>query len=196
MGSKTTIIAQEHQEGLGHAVYVAREWLEDEPFLLMLGDHIYRSNTSLPCAGQLLDIYEKYRKSVVGLRVTPESMIGRFGTVGGLWEDREGGLLSITEFAEKPSVEYARERLRVDGLGKKEYLSIFGLYVIAPKVLDILAGQIRENLRRKGEFELTGALESLRAEQGFLGALIDGERFDIGIPLSYLETVIEFSKKP
>ena len=113
-----------------------------------------------------------------------------------MWEDKEEGLLNITEFAEKPSVPYARERLRVDGLGKEEYLTIFGLYVIAPKVLDLLAEQIRENLRRKGEFELTGALENLRAEQGFLGALIDGERFDIGIPLSYLETVSKFSKKP
>ncbi|MBN2288146.1 MAG: GHMP kinase [Candidatus Glassbacteria bacterium] len=196
MGSKTTILAQEHQEGLGHAVHVAREWLEGEPFLLMLGDHIYRSNTQVPCARQLLDIYEKHQKSVVGLRATHESMISRFGTVGGLWEDREEGLVNITEFAEKPSLEYARERLRVDGLGKDQYLTIFGLYVIAPQVLEILAEQIRENLRRKGEFELTGALESLRSEQGFLGALIDGERFDIGIPLSYLETVQKFAGEP
>jgi len=196
MGSKTTIIAQEHQEGLGHAVYVAREWLEDEPFLLMLGDHLYRSHAPLPCARQLLDVYEKYQKSVVGLRVTHESMIERFGTVAGLWENREEGLLSITEFAEKPSLEYARDRLRVDCLGKDEYLTVFGLYVIAPGVLEILAAQIKENLRRKGEFELTSALENLRAEKGFLGALIDGERFDIGIPLSYLETMSKFSKEP
>jgi UTP-glucose-1-phosphate uridylyltransferase len=195
MGAKTTILAQKHQEGLGHAVYVARQWLEDEPFLLMLGDHLYRSNTAVPCAGQLLDIYEKHQKSVVGLRVTHESMISRFGTVGGLWEDREGGLLNITEFAEKPSLEYAREHLRVDGLAEDEYLTIFGLYVIAPDVLDILDGQIKENLRNKGEFELTAALENHRSEKGFLGALIDGERFDIGVPLSYLDTVREFHKK-
>ncbi|MEA2064122.1 MAG: sugar phosphate nucleotidyltransferase, partial [Gemmatimonadota bacterium] len=195
MGSKTTILAQEHQEGLGHAVFVARQWLGDEPFLLMLGDHLYRSNTDLPCARQLLDIYEKHQRSVVGLRITHESELERFGTVGGLWENRPEGLLNITEFAEKPSLEYARERLRVDGLGPEEYLTVFGLYVITPKVMEILAGQISENLRRAGEFELTAALENLRAREGFFGALIDGERFDIGVPLSYLEAVTGFSKQ-
>ncbi|MBW7998251.1 MAG: GHMP kinase, partial [Candidatus Glassbacteria bacterium] len=64
LGSKTAIIAQDHQEGLGHAVHVAGEWIGREPFLLMLGDHIYRSNTEFPCSRQLLDVYEKHQKNV------------------------------------------------------------------------------------------------------------------------------------
>ena len=195
MGSKTTIIAQEHQEGLGHAVYTARDWIGNEPFLLMLGDHLYRSRNSTPCARQLLDIYEKYQKNIVGLRRTPASLIGRFGTVAGLWENREEGLLNITEIAEKPSLNYAKERLRVDGLGEDEYLTIFGLYIISPNVFDIIKEHISQNLRRGGEFDLTAALDVIRAEEGFLGYLINGDRFDIGLPLSYLETIESFPGK-
>jgi UTP-glucose-1-phosphate uridylyltransferase/mevalonate kinase len=192
IGSHTTIIAQDHQEGLGHAVYTAGEWVGDEPFLLMLGDHIYRSRTAIPCARQLLDIYEKYQKNVVGLRRTPKSLIGRFGTAAGLWENFDEGVLNITEFAEKPSEDYAIENLRVDRLGEDEYLTIFGLYVLSPSVFNVLKEHIGQNLRLAGEFDLTAALDTVRAEEGFLGYLINGDRFDIGLPLSYLETVKEF----
>jgi len=193
LGSKTAIIAQDHQEGLGHAVHVAGDWIGREPFLLMLGDHIYRSNTEMPCARQLLDIYELHQKNVVGLRVTKESEIGRFGTVAGLWEPSDSRLLNITEIAEKPSLDYARDKLRVDGLAGDEYLTIFGLYVLSPSVFEVLKEHISQNLRRKGEFDLTLALDVLRAEEGFLGYLIEGNRFDIGLPLSYLETLKNFT---
>lgn len=192
IGSRTTIIAQDHQEGLGHAVYTAREWLGGEPFLLMLGDHIYRSRTDVPCSRQLLDIYERCQRSVVGLRRTPESLVGRFGTVAGLWEDQARGILNITEFAEKPSIDYARECLRVDGVGEDHYLTIFGLYVLDSRVIDKLKDHIGGNLRHSGEFQLTCALDEMRAELGFVGCMIDGDRYDIGLPLSYLETVRDF----
>ncbi len=192
LGSKTAIIAQDHQEGLGHAVHVASDWIGREPFLLMLGDHIYRSNSDVPCARQLLDIYEKHQKNVVGLRVTHESEIGRFGTVAGLWEPGDNRLLNVTEIAEKPAVDYARANLRVDNLADDEYLTIFGLYVLSPSVLDILKDHISDNLRRKGEFDLTVALDVMRAEEGFLGYVIDGDRFDIGVPEVYLESLQKY----
>ena len=137
----------------------------------------------------MLEIYEKHLKNVIGLRKTHESLIGRFGTVAGLWDPNEKGLLNITEIAEKPSLDYARDKLRVDGLAGDEYLTIFGLYVLSPSVFEVLKEHISQNLRRKGEFDLTLALDVLRAEEGFLGYLIEGDRFDIGLPLSYLETL-------
>ncbi len=194
LGSRTAVIAQEHQEGLGHAVHTARSWVGKEPFLLMLGDHLYRSHTEFPCTRQLLDIYEKYQKNVVGLRRTPASLIGRFGTVAGLWLDREEGVLDITEFAEKPSLDYAQERLRVDGLEEDEFLTLFGLYVIGPSVFEVLKDHIGQNLRVGGEFQLTSALDVLRGEEGFLGYVIEGDRFDIGLPLSYLETIRDYPR--
>jgi len=143
----------------------------------------------------LLDIYEKHQKNIVGLRRTHKSEIDRFGTVAGLWESGEEGLLNITEFAEKPSIDYARDKLRVDGLPEDEYLTIFGLYVISPSIFNILKEHISQNLRRKGEFDLTVALDVLRAEEDFLGYLIHGDRFDIGVPLAYLETLKTFPKR-
>lgn len=191
MGQKVTFAIQRTQEGLGHAVYCAREAVGDAPFLLMLGDHIYRSDSERSCARQLVDAYNHHGKSVIGVRPTPEDRIGNFGTVGGVW--LEGGrVLHITEFAEKPAVEYARANLRVPGMAEGEYLTVFGQYIIKPQLFAYLQEHIENNVRERGEFQLTSALDRLRQEDGFLGLLIDGERFDIGLPEYYLDTLRAF----
>ena len=195
IGRRVTFAIQENQEGFGHAVYTAREAVGDEPFLLMLGDHIYRSNNGTHCASQLLEAYQLHGESVVGVRRTPEEMISNFGTITGVWLDGQS-LLNITEFAEKPTIDYARTNLRIPGLGKNEYLTVFGQYVIKPKLFDYLEEHIENNVRERGEFQLTSALDRLRQEDGILGLLMDGQRFDIGLPDYYLETLQEFRKKP
>jgi UTP-glucose-1-phosphate uridylyltransferase/mevalonate kinase len=193
IGRRVTFAVQENQEGFGHAVYAARKAVGDEPFLLMLGDHIYRSNNPRQCAGQLLDAYQLHGQSIVGMRRTPEDKIGNFGTLTGVWLDGER-LLNVTEFAEKPTLDYARTNLRVPGLGKDEYLTIFGQYIIKPKLFDYLEEHIENNVRERGEFQLTSALDRLRQEDGFLGLVMDGQRYDIGLPDYYLETLQEFRK--
>ncbi len=194
IGRRVKFAIQENQEGFGHAVYSAREAVGDEPFLLMLGDHIYRSNNEKQCAGQLLEAYQQHGQSIVGMRCTPEEIIGNFGTITGVWLD-EGRLLSVTEFAEKPTLDYARMNLRVPGLQTNEYLTVFGQYVIKPKLFEYLQEHIENNVRERGEFQLTSALDRLRQEDGFLGLVMDGQRFDIGLPDYYLETLQEFRKK-
>jgi UTP-glucose-1-phosphate uridylyltransferase/mevalonate kinase len=193
VGGRVTLIPQETQEGFGHAVYCAREWVGDEPFLLMLGDHLYASDTDVPCARQLLDIYEEHQTSVLGLKRTPESLIGNFGAVAGQWMD-ENNVLTVTEFAEKPAVDYARSNLRVEGLEPDEYLTVFGQYVLTPHIFDLLDEAIRNNLRERGQFQLTSALDRLRQEEGFLGYVTQGRRFDIGAPETYLETFKAFAE--
>jgi UTP-glucose-1-phosphate uridylyltransferase/mevalonate kinase len=193
MGRQVTFAIQRNQEGFGHAVYSAREAVGDEPFLLMLGDHIYRSNMEKSCAQQLLDTYHRRGVSVVGLRRTPENKIANFGTVTGVWLE-EGSLISLTEFAEKPTVEYARHNLALSGLPQGEYLTVFGQYVIKPKLFEYLEEHITNNVRERGEFQLTSALDRLRQEDGFLGQIVDGQRFDIGLPQYYLETLQLFSQ--
>jgi UTP-glucose-1-phosphate uridylyltransferase len=94
IGRRVKFAIQEVQEGFGHAVYAAREAVGDEPFLLMLGDHIYRSNNEKGCAGQLLDAYQLHGQSMVGLRRTPEEIIGNFGTITGVWL-QDGRLLNV-----------------------------------------------------------------------------------------------------
>jgi UTP-glucose-1-phosphate uridylyltransferase/mevalonate kinase len=195
IGRHITFAIQERQEGFGHAVYSAGEAVGNEPFLLMLGDHIYRSDGERSCAQQLIEAYNEHGKSVLGLRRTPEDIIANFGTVTGTWSDGEENLLNVTEFAEKPTVDYARNNLRVAGLPEDEYLTVFGQYIIKPQIFDYLEEHIEHNVRERGEFQLTSTLDRLRQEDGFLGLVVDGQRFDIGLPEYYLETLKVFSEK-
>jgi UTP-glucose-1-phosphate uridylyltransferase/mevalonate kinase len=191
MGRHVTFVIQTAQEGFGHAVYCAREAVGDEPFLLMLGDHIYRSGSETTCAGQLLEAYQRHGQSLVGLRRTPEDQIGSFGTVTGVWLEGES-LLNISAFAEKPTPDYARTNLRVPGFPEGQYLTLFGQYIVKPKLFDFLKEHIENNVREHGEFQLTSTLDRLRQEDGFMGLVMDGKRFDIGRPEEYLETLAAF----
>ena len=191
MGQHVRFAVQTAQQGFGHAVYSAAQMVGNEPFLLMLGDHIYRSETDISCARQLLDAYQRHGQSIVGMRRTPESEISNFGTLTGVWLEEEK-LLNISEFAEKPNLDYARTNLRVSALPEGEYLTVFGQYILKPQVFDILKEFIDNNVRERGEFQLTSALDRLRQQDGFLGLVIEGTRFDIGLPDYYLETLKNF----
>lgn len=193
LGNRIRFAVQETQDGFGHAVYAAREFVGDEPFLLMLGDHIYASDTEASCARQVLDVFEKANRSTVGLKAVPEAEIRRFGCVSGVWE-KSGDTLSIGEFAEKPEPGYAREHLRVEGVADGHYLTVFGQYVLTPRIFEFLEENIRHNLRERGEFQLTTCLERLRREEGFTGVVVRGRRFDIGTPDAYRDTLMEFGK--
>lgn len=192
IGQAVHFIIQENQEGFGHAVYTTRQHIGDEPFLLMLGDHIYRSNTGVSCARQMIDCYNQHGLSVVGLKRTPEADISSFGVVNGVWLE-EQLVMNITEFAEKPTIDYARTNLHPPRMSAAEYLTVFGQYIIKPEIFDILETNIRNNLRERGEFQLTSALDRLRQMDGFQGLVIDGRRFDIGIPEHYLQTLQSFA---
>jgi len=191
IGHRVTFVIQEMQEGFGHAVYCARDAIGDEPFLLMLGDHLYRARGEHSCAKQLISAYEQHGISVLGLRKTREDQIANFGTVTGVWLE-ENNLLNVTEFSEKPTIDYARSNLQVTGLEDDMYLTVFGQYVIKPKLFEYLDEHITNNVRERGEFQLTSALDRLRQENGFLGLMIDGQRYDIGLPDYYLETLKTF----
>jgi len=191
IGSRVRFVTQKTQEGFGHAVYCAREALGEEPFLLMLGDHLYRSNVDASCARQLVAAYQRSGTSVVGLRRTPESEIAAFGAATGVWLEPDR-LLNVTEFAEKPTRDYARSNLRVPGFAERDYLTVFGQYVIKPRLFAFLEEHIGNNVRERGEFQLTSALDRLRQEDGFLGLVVEGRRFDIGLPAHYLETLRTF----
>ncbi|NLF02736.1 MAG: GHMP kinase [Anaerolineales bacterium] len=193
IGRHVSFAIQRTQEGFGHAVFTAREAVGREPFLLMLGDHLYRSDGSQSCAEQLVEAYNRHGVSVLGLRRTPEDLIANFGTVTGVWME-DDRLLNVTEFAEKPTLDYARTNLRTPGLPEREYLTVFGQYIIKPEIFDYLEEHITNNVRERGEFQLTSALDRLRQEHGFLGLVVDGQRYDIGLPEYYLETLKTFGQ--
>ncbi len=191
LGNKVTFVTQDVQEGFGHAVYCAKAWVGNEPFLLMLGDHLYGSDEALCCARQVVEAYEQVGHSVVGLKVTPIEHLSNFGCVTGVWKE-ENSLLSVTEFYEKPDPEYAMEHLHVDGMDVDQFLTVFGIYVIQPQIFEFLEQNISHNLRERGEFQLTSCLDELRKAEGFSGYVVKGRRFDIGLPEEYRQTVIDF----
>ncbi len=191
IGHRITFIEQQVQEGFGHSVFCAREWVNNETFLLLLGDHLYSSGSEESCAKQMLTAFEKYGKSVVGLMTARLDEVKNFGCITGNWEI-ENSVLNITEFYEKPSEEYAREYLYIPGMPEDTYLTVFGQYVLSSKIFEFLEEHISHNIREKGEFQLTSCLDELRRQEGFVGQVIKGKRFDIGIPESYRETLNQF----
>ena len=191
LGSKVAFVTQDVQEGFGHAVYCAKEWVGNEPFLLMLGDHLYGSDEERCCARQVVEAYEQVGHSVVGLKETPIEHLSNFGCVTGVWKE-EDTLLSVTEFYEKPDPEYAMEHLHVDGMDVDQFLTVFGIYVIQPQIFEFLEQNIAHNLRERGEFQLTSCLDELRKAEGFSGYVVKGKRYDIGLPEEYRQTVIDF----
>lgn len=191
VGSRVTILIQEVQEGFGHAVFCARDWVNEEPFLLLLGDHVYLSDIATSCAGQVLEVFEQLGKSVIGIEVTLAEEISHRGCVTGVWQE-PNAILQVTQLYEKPEVEYARQHLHVAEMAADQLLSIFGLYVLPSQIFDYLEDHIRQNLREGGEFQLTSCLERLQQDMGMIGYRVRGRSFDTGLPGSYRQTLIEF----
>ncbi len=192
VGNRITFLSQDTQEGFGHAVYCARNWVQNEPFLLLLGDHLYTSPSPQSCARQLLDVYEESGCSILAVEETPADQVHQFGCVTGAWK-RHGNILNISEFAEKPTANYAREHLAVEGLPTDRFLTVFGQYILNPRIFTLLEENIQRNMRERGEFQLTSCLDRLRQEEGFQACRIRGQRFDIGNPQAYQQTLQDFA---
>jgi UTP-glucose-1-phosphate uridylyltransferase/mevalonate kinase len=199
IGGKITLIPQKEQRGLGHAVSLARSWVGPESCLLILGDHLFIARGQDRCARQLIERYNEAGTNLIGVQATPEAEVGRFGTIAGEWlpDDTEvkRELLTITRFKEKPDVEFAREFLSIEGLPPATYLTVFGLYILSPGVLEELERQSAVE-GRIGEVQLTDTLELMRSRELFLGFIIDGAKIDIGIPSGYLAGIRQFAQMP
>jgi UTP--glucose-1-phosphate uridylyltransferase len=194
MGKRITYIHQAKQEGFGHAVYCAKEWANGEPVLLMLGDHLFRSNLEINCSRQLIDGFEKYGATVSGVAKTAASQLRYFGTVTGEWLNGMKEVFRVKQLYEKPALEYARENLRMPGLPEDTFFCFFGMHVFSNAIFEMLEFQISHNIREKGEFQLTSAQERLREqEKNYYGLEVNGERFDIGVPPEFKKTMANFA---
>ena len=191
IGDRVTILTQTKQEGFGHAVFCTREWVANEPFLLLLGDHIYTSALQSSCAAQMVDIYQQTETSVIGITVMNADIIHKAGCVAGEWQT-EQSILKIAQIYEKPTLEYARKHLRVSGMSQDEFLGVFGMYVLQPDIFELLNSEIHNNQRFKGEFQLTTCLDKLRQQTGAIAYLVKGQYYDTGMPLFYRQTIIDY----
>ncbi len=193
IASRLHFVVQESPEGYGHAVYQSQSFVGDEPFLVMLGDHIFTAGGSKRCARQILDVYELYQASVSAVQQTPTELLHLFGTVCGqrLEESVEHGqnVYDVEAIYEKPTPQYAEEHLRQAGLLHGMYLCFFGMHIMTPQIFDCLKYAMDNDLREKGEFQFTSAQERLRASgERYLAFEAVGERHDIGIPFGYAQT--------
>jgi len=197
-GERLHFVAQESPEGYGHAVLQARDFVGDDPFLLLLGDHIYTTATDMPCAAQLMDLYERSGLSVMSaVQLTPSSLLHLYGTLKG--RPLEGdedlvGVYVVESIVEKPTEEFAAGHLRTLGLPPGQFLCHFGMNILPPLLFEALQFHVDNNIRERGEIQLTSAQEHLRTqllEPGQYGACtIEGKRYDTGIPYGLMESQI------
>jgi len=196
LSNRISYIIQKEQEGFGHAVYCVRDWVSNEPFLLMLGDHVYISNSDTRCVQQLIDAFHDLSGNICAVMRTGEDMLHLFGTVAGKQIQDHPRAYQVLEIKEKPSVEYAEMHLQTDSLPLGEYLCFFGQYILTPDLFGYLKYLIDKDIRERGEIQLTSALEMARKELGvFYAYETDGQRYDTGVPISYANTVNAFARR-
>lgn len=195
LGKRVTFAVQHEQEGYGHAVYQARDFVAGEPFLLCLGDHLFRGR-SVPPSAELAEAWSRSGgRSVSAVnRIAPDQLKG-YGTIAGRRFTDDPRLIDVTKIIEKPDVETARRELRVDGLGDDEFLGWFGMHLLAPSIFDVLGGMIRDDIRDKNEFQLTRAQEIQREREGYVAMeMTEARRFDFGTPADLLAALVDFAK--
>ncbi|NLP09235.1 NTP transferase domain-containing protein [bacterium] len=186
---RLSFVFQQSAEGFGHAVYSAAEWVGDEPFLLLLGDHVYLAPQPGWCSRRLLAVHQQSGQSVFGVQQTAGASLHLFGVVAGMPLLQEHPRVwRAAAVYEKPEIMFAREHCRTTGLADDRYLAFFGLYLFTPKIFTILRQHIEQNLRERGEIQLTTAQAELIRREGALAVEVDGLRLDMGTPRGYLET--------
>ena len=195
VGEKVTYVYQKERKGFGHAVYQCREFVKDEPVLLLLGDMIYHSNRSENCMQQMIDAFEKTGLPIVSMHNVDKQDVVHYGVMHGQWEDKEQTILKLDQIVEKPSVEYAEDYLKVKNKACKEnYYAVFGQYILTKEVFEVLEKNIADNKLQSGEIQSTDALEQTRKRIGMAGYVVDGQSYDVGLPQMYINTISEYYK--
>ncbi|MFY4775145.1 UTP--glucose-1-phosphate uridylyltransferase GalU [Metabacillus sp. RGM 3146] len=171
-------IRQKEPKGLGHAINCASRFIGNEPFAVLLGDDIVRSE--VPCTRQLMDAFEQSERSVVGVQQVPQEDTSKYGIIAPTSETKEGDkLISVSSLVEKPKAEEAPSRY-----------AIMGRYILTPEIFSILddlppgAG---------GEIQLTDALKVLNETQPIHAYNFDGQRYDVGDKFGFIKASIDFA---
>ena len=173
-------IRQKEPKGLGHAIYCAKSFVGNEPFAVMLGDDIVY-NEGKPCLRQLMDCYDEYKTSVLGVQTVLDGDVDKYGIVDGL--KIEGNVTKVKGLVEKPSVDEAPGNM-----------AILGRYIITPSIFEILE---RTKPGKGGEIQLTDALLELMSEEAIYAYNFEGRRYDVGDKLGFLEATVEYAlRKP
>lgn len=188
---KVQFVAQEEPLGYGHAVYCAREFVGRDPFLHLVGDHLYVSRESASCAQQLVTVAEAEACAVSAVQATRETLLPYYGTVGGRRVPGRKDLYAVETVAEKPTPTEAELNLIVPGLRAGHYLCFFGMHVLTPTVMDVLAELVASvttegRQRTGGKVTLSEALGVLADREKYLALEESAQRYDVGVKYGLL----------
>ncbi|MGO9087240.1 MAG: sugar phosphate nucleotidyltransferase [Terriglobales bacterium] len=182
--SSVRFIPQPEPRGYGHAIHCARSFTNGDPFLHMVGDHLYVSTAPKPSAQHLVEVAQRERCSVSGVQPTRENLLPHYGTVGGRRVPPFSDVYRIDTVIEKPTPTEAERRLLVPGIRAGYYLCYFGIHVFTPTVMDILDHMLAVSSDRP--VTLVDALAELARQEQYLAIESDGRRYDLGIPYGLL----------
>lgn len=190
-----TLIEQTEPRGYGHAVLTAAEFTGDDPFLLMVSDHLYVSELAeKSCAAQLVDCAGQEGCMVSAVQATHESKLSYFGAIGGSLFEGRSGLFEVQSVLEKPSPTVAEQQIMTPGLRHGYYLCFLGMHVLTPAVMPILRQQYAA-LGASESLNLSGALDQAAKSGRYLANAIKGRRYDIdnryGILMAQLALALE-----
>jgi UTP--glucose-1-phosphate uridylyltransferase len=178
LASHLRFVEQLEPRGYGHGVLCARSFVGDAPFLHLVGDHLYLSGTVRGCAQQLVEVAQAESCAVSAVQPTRESLLPYYGAVGGRRLAGRPDLYAIERVIEKPTPTAAEQHLIVPGLRAGHYLCFFGMHVLTPTVMEILAEQIA--LAGDTPLPLAPALDLLAGRERYLAVANLGRRYDVG----------------
>jgi len=177
-GRRLTFLPQPEPRGYAHALYCAREFTAGEPFLQLVGDHLYVHRGGRNCAQRLVETASAEECSVSAVKATRESLLPHFGAVGGQVVHGRPDLYRIETVLEKPTPTEAEQHLVVAGLRAGHYLCFFGMHVFTPRLMTLLAARFENG--GPPPASLSEVLQELAAAAKYLALEQDGSRFDLG----------------
>ncbi len=169
-------IRQKEPKGLGHAISCAKTFVGNEPFAVLLGDDLVY-NEEKPCLKQLIDCYNEYNTSILGVQIVDGKDVDKYGIIKGI--HIEGRVHKVRGLVEKPAVEEAPSNI-----------AILGRYIITPQIFKILE---ETKPGRGGEIQLTDALSKLINEEAIYAYEFEGTRYDVGDKLGFLKATVEYA---
>lgn len=183
-GGRLRFAVQDAPRGYGHALFCAQEFAAGEPFLHMVGDHVYVNKgasyeseaPSSGCARPLVAMAREHGCAVSAVQSTREHLLRDFGAVGGTRVAGTTDLYRVERVCEKPTPTVAETELLVPGLRTGHYLCFFGMHVLTPTVMDLLAHRLGSDGGRVG---LSDALDALAGRERYLAWEAPGRRYPL-----------------
>jgi UTP--glucose-1-phosphate uridylyltransferase len=178
---RLTFIEQAQPLGYAHAVHTARDFCQDDSFLLLVGDHLSLSTSEKGCAPQLVELAEAENCAVSAVQATHESKLPYYGAVGGRLIHSTHRLYQVEAVLEKPTPTEAEQKLDVPGLRAGYYLCFFGMHVLTGGVHRVLDELFSASRGHEKKVNFRAALARLAKQERYLAAELDGRRYDFGV---------------